>query len=106
MEREAEFYALAVAIGLVQGGLQSLSRFLCIRIIPSDNSVEFLGFYNMLGKLAAILGPLLLGWMNLATGCPRFSILSLILLRALGAAALLLVDEKQGRGIARELEWI
>lgn len=104
MEREAEFYALAVAIGLVQGGLQSLSRSLYARIIPSDKSAEFFGFYNMLGKFAAILGPLLLGWMNLVTGSPRLSILSLIPLFALGAAVLLFVDEKQGRRMARELE--
>ena len=57
MDSEREFYALAVAVGLVQGGVQSLSRSLYSRLIPPGEAGEFFGFYNMLGKFAAILGP-------------------------------------------------
>src|SRR5207247_9686952 len=61
MESTWEFYALAVVIGLVQGGVQSLSRSLFARITPAARAGEFFGFYNMLGKFAAVLGPLVVG---------------------------------------------
>jgi len=55
------FYVLAILIGLFMGGIQALSRSLYTRIIPPDKSAEFFGFYNMLGKFAAIIGPALMG---------------------------------------------
>jgi UMF1 family MFS transporter len=57
MTRKEEFYVLAVVIGLVQGGIQALSRSYYARLIPADKPAEFFGFYNMLGKFAAIIGP-------------------------------------------------
>ena len=53
-----EFYLIAILIGLVQGGIQALSRSYYARIIPKDRSSEYFGVYNMLGKFAALLGPL------------------------------------------------
>jgi UMF1 family MFS transporter len=88
MRSEAEFYALAVVIGLVQGGIQALSRSFYTRLIPVDRAAEFFGFYNMLGKFAAVAGPLLVGGVSLLTGSPRWSILALLVL--FGAGALLL----------------
>ncbi len=85
MDSEFEFYMMAVAIGLVQGGIQSLSRSLYTRLIPHEKSAEFFGFYNVLGKFAALLGPLLIGWISLITHNSRLSILSLIPLFAIGA---------------------
>jgi len=82
------FYALAVTVGLVQGGVQSLSRSLFARLIPTDKAGEFFGFYNMLGKFAVILGPALMGGVGLLTGNPRMGILALVLLFGLGAAIL------------------
>ena len=61
MTRRMEFYAMAGAIGLVQGGIQALSRSYYARLIPKERSAEFFGFYNMLGKFAAIIGPVLMG---------------------------------------------
>ncbi|MGD8907661.1 MAG: MFS transporter, partial [Gammaproteobacteria bacterium] len=55
-----DFYVLAVAVGLVQGGVQSLSRSLYARLIPVSKTAEFFGFFNMVGKFAAILGPILM----------------------------------------------
>ena len=89
-----EFYALAVTVGLVQGGIQALSRSMYSRLIPQDKSAEFFGFYNMLGKFAAVLGPLLMGWIGIISGSPRIAILSLILLFVAGAALLWRVDER------------
>lgn len=92
-----EFYAIAVVIGLVQGGVQSLSRALYARLVPADAAAEFFGFYNLLGKFAAILGPLMMGWIGLVTGSTRVSILSLLILFAGGAYLLARVPEPNNR---------
>ncbi|MFZ7126010.1 MAG: MFS transporter [Desulfobacterales bacterium] len=65
MSRKEEFFALAAGIGLVQGGIQALSRSYFARLIPAERSGEFFGFYNMLGKFAAIVGPALVAVANL-----------------------------------------
>ena len=89
----AEFYALAVIIGLVQGGVQALSRSFYSRLIPTGEAGEFFGFYNMLGKFAAIIGPALMGIVSWATGSARLSILSLAILFIGGGAILARVEE-------------
>lgn len=61
MDSRREFFVLAALIGCVQGGIQALSRSYYTRLIPSGQEAEFFGFYNMLGKFAAILGPALMG---------------------------------------------
>lgn len=101
MESEAEFYALAVTIGLVQGGIQSLSRSLYSTLIPQDKAAQFFGFYNMLGKFAAVLGPALVGGVALLTQNPRLSILSVVVLFAAGAACLYFVNVTAGRAAVR-----
>lgn len=106
MKHEAEFYALAVSIGLVQGGVQSLSRSFFTRIIPADKSAEFFGFYNMLGKFAAVIGPILMGWIGMTSGDPRIGILSIIFLFVSGAILLILADEQEGNRMAKALEKI
>lgn len=103
MDRESEFFVLAAVIGLVQGGIQALSRSLYTRLIPPGQSAEFFGFYNLLGKFAAVAGPLLMGWAALLTGNPRSSILSISVLFVLGGVMLARVDEKEGQRLAAEL---
>jgi UMF1 family MFS transporter len=104
MSREIEFYLLAVGIGLVQGGVQSLSRSLYARIIPKNKSAEFFGFYNMLGKFAAVIGPILMGWVGVASGNSRVGILSLIVLFVAGIFFLSRVNVEEGIRMASELE--
>jgi len=94
------FYILAILIGLFMGGIQALSRSLYTRIIPPDKSAEFFGFYNMLGKFAAIIGPALMGTIALVTGSARLSILSILLLFILGAFFLNKVDVNEGKRLA------
>ena len=94
------FYVLAILIGLFMGGIQALSRSLYTRIIPPDKSAEFFGFYNMLGKFAAIIGPALMGTIALVTGSARLSILSILLLFILGAFFLNKVDVNEGKRLA------
>lgn len=100
MTKAWEFYALAALIGLVQGGVQLLSRSYYARLVPPERAGEFFGFYNMLGEFAAIIGPVLIGTVSLLTGSPRASILSVILLFALGAVLLKLADRAQHHDVA------
>ncbi|HEX7477952.1 MAG TPA: MFS transporter [Polyangiales bacterium] len=94
MSTALHFYALAVVIGLVQGGVQALSRSFYSRLIPTDEAGEFFGFYNMLGKFAAVIGPVLMGLVGLLTGSPRLSILSITVLFVAGGAVLMRVNEQ------------
>ena len=80
MDSAAEMYVLAGAIGLVQGGIQALSRSLFSQLIPPEKNAEFFGFYNVVGKAAAVLGPLLVGLVTLITGNHRVGILSILVL--------------------------
>ena len=91
-----EFYVLAAMIGLVQGGIQSLSRSLYAGIIPPSQPAEFFGFYNMMGKSAVLIGPLLVGTIVLYSGDHRLGMLSLIILFVAGGA--LLTKVAQGNG--------
>jgi UMF1 family MFS transporter len=88
------FYALALSVGLVQGGVQALSRSLFASLIPSEQAAEFFGFYNMLGKFASVLGPSLVGWVGLLTGSPRLGLLALLILFGLGGFLLWKVPER------------
>ena len=93
LQTVAQFYALAVVIGLVQGGIQSLSRSYFARLVPPDKSGEFFGFFNMMGKFAAVIGPVLMGWVALVSGSSRLAILSIAILFALGGVLLWQVTE-------------
>lgn len=94
MEHPWEFYGLAITIGLVQGGIQSLSRALYARMIPTEKAAQFFGFYNMLGKFAAVIGPVMMGWVGVVTGSPRLAILSVLILFVSGGILLMFVDTK------------
>lgn len=116
MTNVREFYLLAVVIGLVQGGIQALSRAYYARLIPVNQSAEFFGFYNMMGKFAAIVGPVLMGTTGLlvrrilmppaptpdqiqAVGvlATRSSIVAVLILFIVGGILFFLVDEDKGR---------
>lgn len=98
MHHALEFFILAGLVGLVQGGVQLLSRSYYARLVPHDRAGEFFGFYNMLGDSAAVIGPFLMGFVSRATGNPRLSILSVIVLFAVGAVLLLRVPRDQASG--------
>ncbi len=116
MTNKHEFYILATIIGFVQGGIQALSRSYYSRLIPKDQTAEFYGFYNMMGKFAAILGPGLMGIVGLITRtilmppsptpeqiihvgqlASRWGIASILLLFLIGAVLFFFVDEEKGK---------
>jgi UMF1 family MFS transporter len=96
------FYALAVGVGLFQGGIQALSRSYYTRLIPENKSAEFFGFFNMLGKFAAVVGPFMMGSITILTGSNRIGILSILILFVLGGILLTRVNEEEGRRMASE----
>ncbi|MBC2733423.1 MAG: MFS transporter [Desulfobacteraceae bacterium] len=115
MQHRWEFFGIALAVGLVQGGIQALSRSYYARLIPAGRSAEFFGLYNMMGKFAAIIGPALMGTVGLAarhillkrTPAPeaaagiadlatRISIASVLLLFIVGAILLWRAEEHAG----------
>jgi UMF1 family MFS transporter len=98
-----EFYGLAVMIGLVQGGVQAMSRALFARLIPAEHAGRLFGLYNMMGKFAAILGPVLVGWVAVVTDSSRVGILSILVLFLVGAILLSRVDVRQGEADAGRL---
>jgi UMF1 family MFS transporter len=95
-----QFYLLAISIGLVQGGVQSLSRSFFARLIPAEKSAEYFGFYNMLGKFSAILGPILAGVVALTFNSQRIGILSILILFITGFFILLKVEQEQAESAA------
>ena len=112
MTNRLEFYVMAIFIGLVQGGVQALSRSYYSRLIPADQPAEFFGFYNMLGKFASIVGPTLMGIVGLTVRralmpadptaeeltrigqiASRWSIASILILFLIGAVLLYFVED-------------
>ena len=83
-----EFYVLACAVGLVQGGVFSLSRSYFARLIPTAETAEFFGFYNMIGKFAAVLGPFLVAGAAAVTGSTRIAIAAILPLLLVGGLLL------------------
>jgi len=117
MRHRWEFYGIALAVALVQGGIQALSRSYFARLIPEGRSAEFFGLYNMLGKFAAIIGPALMGAVGLAARhfllgqypspetaawvadlATRASIASVLVLFFIGAVLLYHVEEEPAGG--------
>lgn len=104
------FYVIAGMIGCFQGGIQTLSRSFYARIIPKDKSAEFFGFFNMWGKFAAVVGPLLMGTVTLVLNnmiddqvlSARIGLQSIMILFILGALVLSKVNLSEGEKIAKE----
>ena len=93
MQTVAQFYVLAAVLALVQGGIQSLSRSYFGRLVPAAQAGSFFGLYNMMGKFAAVLGPLAVGVTAALTGSARLSLLSLLVFFVIGGYLLLRVPD-------------
>lgn len=91
------FWFIAFLVGSSMGGMQALSRSYFGKLIPVESSGEFFGFYNVVGKFAAVLGPLLIGLIGTWTGHSRWGLLSIIVLFILGAWILMQVDDSSTR---------
>ena len=95
MNTATEFYIIAGAVGLVQGGVQAISRSFFSSLIPKNKEAQFFGFYNLVGKSAVLIGPLLVSWVAYIFNNPRFGILSLLILFIPGLVLLWMVPDKE-----------
>jgi MFS transporter, UMF1 family len=104
MRTATHFFMLAIAVGMVQGGTQALSRSLFSRLIPQYRSGEFFGFYSVFNKFAGIVGPLILYVAIEMTGSIRPGIASIAFLFIAGGLVLWRVNVPAGEAAARAAE--
>ena len=95
MDSAVEFFIMASVIGLVQGGVQAISRSFFSSLIPENKAAEFFGFYNFIGKSSVFIGPFMVSGIALLTDNPSFGILSLLLLFVPGLILLRRVPESK-----------
>ncbi|NLC54636.1 MAG: MFS transporter [Erysipelothrix sp.] len=84
MQYAWQFWLLAIAVGMAQGGIQSLSRSYFGQIIPKNESNEFFGFFDIFGKFADFFGPLILAFSAASFGHSKYGILLLNVLFIIG----------------------
>ena len=95
LETITDFWILAMLVATSQGGIQALSRSYFAKLVPKKNSNEFFGFYNIFGKFAAILGPLLVAVTSQVTGNSSMGVFSLVVLFVIGLVILSRVPEPE-----------
>ena len=93
----AEFWVLAVCVGLFQGGIQALSRSEFGKLIPKENANEYYGFFDIFGKYATIMGTLLVSVFTQLTGSSSYGVLSVAVLFIIGFTLLWKMPEEAAR---------
>lgn len=101
-----EYYFVGLLAGFAIGSSQANSRTMLSQLTPLNKQAEFFGFYTLTGRLSAIIGPILYGWIAHKTQDIRYSILSLIIFFVLGWILLQTVSLSKGISQAKELDHI
>jgi UMF1 family MFS transporter len=94
----AEFWMLAIMVGLFQGGIQALSRSEFGKLVPSDHANEYFGFFDIFGKYAAVMGTFLVSALTQATGNGSIGVLSIAILFVVGFFLLRTVPDRPTEG--------
>lgn len=95
LDQAWEFWVLAVAVGIAQGGIQSLSRSYFGRLVPKEESNEYFGFFDIFGKFADFFGPLIMSFCALVFGSSTYGILALLVLFVAGFLLLCAIPREQ-----------
>jgi len=91
-----QFYVLAATVGLVMGGIQSLSRSTYAKIMPeTHDTASFFSFYDVTEKIAIVIGMFSFGFVHELTGNMRNAVFTLIVFFAAGLAGLYFTLNKQ-----------
>ncbi len=98
LKTAVEFWILAVAVGLFQGGIQALSRSYFGKLIPKERANEYYGFFDIFGRYASVMGTLLVSVVTSLTGDPSLGVLSIGILLIVGFV--MLVRLSRIRGVA------
>ena len=91
----AEFWVLAVCVGLFQGGIQALSRSEFGKLIPKEHANEYYGFFDIFGKYAAVMGTFLVSVFTQLTGNSSMGVLSIAVLFVVGFVLLWRMPERE-----------
>ena len=91
----AEFWFLAIMVGLFQGGIQALSRSEFGKLCPKEHANEYFGFFDIFGKYAAIMGTFIVGTMTALTGNGSLGVFSIVILFVVGFVMMLKVPERR-----------
>jgi UMF1 family MFS transporter len=91
-----EFYALAIVVGFVMGGIQSLSRSTYSKLMPvTKDTASFFSFYDVTEKISIVIGMFSFGFINELTGSQRASVLALMVYFIIGLLLLLYTRNAQ-----------
>ncbi len=102
MQHAWQFWLMGLAVALILGGSQAISRSLYASLIPAGKNAEFYSFYAVSGKFASILGPLSFGLLAQLTGSNRLAILGLVIFFLAGIGLLMTVNMQRGQQAAME----
>ncbi|MEI9811117.1 MAG: MFS transporter [Bacteroidota bacterium] len=98
---EYSFYALAIGVGLVMGGIQSLSRSTYSKLMPeTKDTASYFSYYDLSEKIAIVIGMLSFGYIEELTGSMKNSVLSLIVFFGIGLVWLYAALVKQKKFVA------
>lgn len=95
LDRQWEFWVLAVCVGMFQGAVQALSRSYFAKIIPPKKSGEFFGLFDICGKGASFMGTALVGIFAQATGSPNSGIYAIVLMFIIGFFIFMKADKEK-----------
>ncbi len=96
LKTEVEFWILAVAVGLFQGGIQALSRSYFGKLIPKERANEYYGFFDIFGRYASVMGTLLVSVVTSLTGDASLGVLSIGILLIVGLVMLIRLSRIKG----------
>ena len=88
MDRPWQFWLLAALVGMVQGGVQALSRSYFAHLIPKEHSNEYFGFYDIFGKGATVIGTFLMGFILQLTDRPNLGVIPIAVMFVIGLCIL------------------
>lgn len=101
MQTAVHFYILAAAVGLVMGGVQSLSRSTYAKLMPeTEDTASFFSYYDVVEKLSICIGLITFGYIHELTGSMRNSVLALIFFFIIGLVWLFSALKKQQKSVA------
>ncbi len=102
IQNDSQFYVLAAIVGLVMGGIQSLSRSTYSKFLPENtpDTASFFSFYDVTEKIAIVMGLFSFGFIEELTGNMRNSTLFLVVFFAIGLVLLWSVIKKQKQLLA------
>lgn len=83
LDKAWEFWVLAILVGMLQGGIQALSRSYFAKLIPKEESNEYFGFFDIFGKFADFMGPAIVAAFSFL-GVPQMGVLALAVLFLIG----------------------